>query len=85
MFPSENGDSIDFIAPNQKTFDYWCDGINALLRREMTSAKAGEDLEMFLQMEVKIRLLDLEGIEIPDDPPPVPPLPSDLTFCNQAV
>ena len=78
----ENNDSVDFIAPDQKTFDFWCDGINALLRREMKSAKATEDLEMFLAMEVKIRLLDVEGLEIPDEPPPIPPLPINFNFSQ---
>lgn len=81
----ENGDSVEFIAPNAKTFDYWCDGINTLLGRKMTSAKAAEDLEMFLSMEVKIRLLDVEGFEIMDDPPTIPPLPSSADFKDIAV
>lgn len=81
-FVKENGDTVDFVAPNEKTFHMWCDGIDALLRKEMKSQKAAEDLEMLLAMEVKIRLLDIEGIEIPDEPPPVPPLPPDFNFCH---
>ena len=76
----ENGDTLDFIAPNPKTFDYWCDGLSCLLRKEMKSNKAVEDIEMLLSMEVKIRLLDVEGIEIPDEPPPIPPLPPNFDF-----
>ena len=79
----DNGDSLDFMAPNAATFDYWCDGINALLRKDMESAKAAEDLTMLLTMEVKIRLLELEGIDIPDDPPPVPPLPPNFDFSQE--
>ncbi len=79
----ETGDPLDLVAPDEKTFDLWCDGINTLLMRDMKSARATEDLEMFLSMEVKIRLLDVEGINIPDQPPKVPPLPPDFDFCQE--
>ena len=75
--------SCHFTANDARTFDYWCDGVNALLRRDMMSNKAIEDLEIFLAMEVKIRLLDVEGIEIPNDPPPIPPLPPNYNFSQE--
>ncbi len=77
---SENGESLDLLAPDPKAFDYWCDGLNALLRRDMRSPRAAEDAEMLLAMEVKIRLLELEGVDIPDEPPPIPPLPKNFNF-----
>ena len=66
------------MAPNQKTFDYWCDAINALLRREMVSKKAKEDIDMFLSMEIKIKLLDVEGIKLPKAAPAIPPPPPPM-------
>lgn len=47
----------------------------------MTSAKTIQDLDVLLNMEVKLRLLETEGITIPKDPPPVPPLPKDFNFA----
>ena len=79
----ENGDTLDFIAPSQKSFDYWCDGMNALMRKEMTSEEATKDQEMLLSMEEKIRLLPLEGIEILDEQPPIPPPPPHFNFCQE--
>lgn len=79
----ETGDSLDLTAPDPKTFDHFCDGLNALLGREMSSGKFNEDKEMFLAMEVKIRLLDLEGIDIPDEAPPIPPPPPNFEFSLQ--
>lgn len=70
--------SIDIIAPDQKTFDCWCDAINALLRKDMSSTKAVEDIELFLAMEIKIKLLDVEGIELPKHAPPIPPPPPPI-------
>lgn len=31
MLDSHDVGSLDFVAPDQQTFDYWVDGINALL------------------------------------------------------
>ena len=30
---------LDLVAVDQKTFDYWCDGIHALIRKEMKREK----------------------------------------------
>ena len=39
---------------------------------KMTSELTTQDLEMLLSMEIKLRLLDTEGINIPEQPPPIP-------------
>lgn len=51
-----------------------------LLGREMRSERAQSDLDVLLSMELKLQLLDLENISIPDAPPPVPKPPSNLDF-----
>lgn len=50
---------------------------------KMLSKDAGQDLDMILNMEVRIKLLDIEGIEIPNSPPPIPPLPNDFDFSYE--
>ncbi|KFV67043.1 Engulfment and cell motility protein 3, partial [Dryobates pubescens] len=72
---------LHFIAPTRYEFCLWTDGQNLLLGREMSSERAQTDLEVLLSMELKLRLLDLENISIPDAPPPVPKPPSNLNFC----
>ncbi|NXN27061.1 ELMO3 protein, partial [Nycticryphes semicollaris] len=72
---------LNFIAPNRYEFCLWTDGLNVLLGKEMTSERMQTDLEVLLSMELKLRLLDLENISIPDTPPPVPKPPSNLNFC----
>lgn len=62
-------------------FCLWTDGINVLLGKEMASERTQSDLDILLSMELKLRLLDLENIPIPDDAPPVPKPPSNLNFC----
>lgn len=72
--------SLDFLAPDEQIFDYWTDGINALLKEKMTSKTFENDLETLLTMDIKIRLLDVEGIDIPQDPPEIPDEPEDYDF-----
>ncbi|XP_011502310.1 PREDICTED: engulfment and cell motility protein 1 [Ceratosolen solmsi marchali] len=73
--------SLDFVAPDEQVFDYWTDGINALLGNRMNSKEADKDLETLLSMDIKLRLLDAEGIDIPQNPPPIPDLPLNYDFC----
>ncbi|XP_029882599.1 engulfment and cell motility protein 3 isoform X8 [Aquila chrysaetos chrysaetos] len=72
---------LNFIAPTRYEFCLWTDGLNVLLGKEMTSERMQTDLDVLLSMELKLRLLDLENISIPDTPPPVPKPPSNLNFC----
>ncbi|KAM8799351.1 engulfment and cell motility protein 3 [Eudromia elegans] len=72
---------LNFIAPTRYEFCLWTDGLNMLLGKEMTSERTQTDLDVLLSMELKLRLLDLENISIPDTPPPVPKPPSNLNFC----
>ncbi|XP_076297340.1 engulfment and cell motility Ced-12 isoform X2 [Lasioglossum baleicum] len=75
--------SLDFVAPDEQVFDYWTDGINALLNKKMTSKEAENDLETLLSMDIKLRLLDAEGIDIPQDPPAIPDPPPNYDFCYE--
>uniref|UniRef100_A0A8C7MCU6 Engulfment and cell motility 1 n=1 Tax=Oncorhynchus kisutch TaxID=8019 RepID=A0A8C7MCU6_ONCKI len=67
------------------TYCVWTDGLNALLGKEMTSDFTKSDMDTLLSMEMKLRLLDLENIQIPEAPPPIPKEPSNYDFvydCN---
>ncbi|XP_054262080.1 engulfment and cell motility protein 1 [Macrosteles quadrilineatus] len=75
--------SLDFVAPDEEVFDYWTDGINALLGNKMTSKETENDLGILLSMEIKLRLLDAEGVDIPQEPPPIPDDPPNYDFCYE--
>ncbi|XP_067010137.1 engulfment and cell motility protein 1 [Anabrus simplex] len=75
--------SLDFVAPDEQVFDYWTDGIHALLGNKMLSKKTDNDLETLLSMDIKLRLLDAEGVDIPQDPPPIPADPPNYDFCYE--
>lgn len=77
---SQDTPSLDFVAPDEQVFDYWTDGIHALLGNKMVSKMCENDLETLISMDIKLRLLDAEGIDIPQDPPPIPAEPDNYDF-----
>ena len=46
----------------------------------MISDKAKEDIETLLNMEMKLLLLDVEDVPIPEIPPQTPEEPQDLNY-----
>uniref|UniRef100_A0AAY4CIT3 ELMO domain-containing protein n=1 Tax=Denticeps clupeoides TaxID=299321 RepID=A0AAY4CIT3_9TELE len=73
-------EALNFVAPNKYEYCIWTDGLCALLGREMGSDLTRSDLDTLISMEMKLRLLDLENITIPEAPPPVPKEPSTYNF-----
>ena len=66
---------LELIAPDQKTFDYWCDAIDTIQGQHMKSEEMKKDLDLLLGQEIRLRLLDLEDVKLPDKAPAIPPLP----------
>jgi engulfment/cell motility protein 1 len=81
---SDDQPNLNFVAPDERTYNYWIDGLNALLGNSMTSKEVEVDLELLLGMEMKLKLLETEGYEIPDAPPDIPP-PVPLLDLNAIV
>jgi engulfment/cell motility protein 1 len=50
-------------------------GIACLLEQPMVSKQMEDDYETLLSVEIKLRLLDTEGVDISKDPPPIPKEP----------
>uniref|UniRef100_A0ACB8F7F7 Engulfment and cell motility protein 2 n=1 Tax=Sphaerodactylus townsendi TaxID=933632 RepID=A0ACB8F7F7_9SAUR len=73
-------ETLNFIAPNKYEYCIWIDGLNVLLGKDMASDLTKSDLDTLLSMEMKLRLLDLENVHIPEVPPPVPKEPSSYDF-----
>ena len=73
---------MDFIAKDENVFEVWTDGLNALLSNPLVSQTAMDNLKMLLDMEIRIQMLDLEGITIPESPPPIPDDPPDYDFLQ---
>ncbi|XP_054835846.1 engulfment and cell motility protein 2 isoform X3 [Eublepharis macularius] len=73
-------ETLNFIAPNKYEYCIWIDGLNALLGKDMASELTKSDLDALLSMEMKLRLLDLENVPIPEVAPPIPKEPSSYDF-----
>ncbi|XP_048829165.1 engulfment and cell motility protein 3 isoform X2 [Brienomyrus brachyistius] len=73
--------SLNFVASSRTDFCLWTDGLNVLLGKEMTSESMRSELDILLSMEIKLRLLDLENVPIPETAPPIPKPPSSFNFC----
>ncbi|KAK3571341.1 hypothetical protein QTP86_007965 [Hemibagrus guttatus] len=76
----ESDEYLNFIAQDKYEYCIWTDGLNALLGKEMTSELTKSDMDTLVTMEIKLRLLDLENVQIPDVPPPIPKEPKDYDF-----
>lgn len=75
-----SSEHLDFCASTETVYNIWVDGLSVLLEKRMPSKAAEEDLETLLNMDLKLRLLDLEGITIPNQPPPKPSEPINFDF-----
>lgn len=71
---------LDFIATSDELFAVWTDTLSFLIGKEIISEKFKEDLEMLLNMEMKLLLLDLENVRIPDVSPVIPLEPDNYNF-----
>jgi len=78
----DNTSLLDLVAPDEQTFNYWVDGIDTLLMKEMKSEDYKREKEILTSMEIKLRLLDLEGVDLPTEAPPIPPPPKDFNFAS---
>ena len=76
----EGDEHLDFIAPNVTVYNIWVDGLSILTGKSMPSKASEEDLDTLLNMDLKIRLLDIENVTIPSVPPSIPKEPPDFDF-----
>ncbi|XP_053509408.1 engulfment and cell motility protein 2 isoform X2 [Ictalurus furcatus] len=73
-------EALNFVAPSKYEYCIWMDGLSVLMGKEMCSDLTRSDLDTLISMEMKLRLLDLENISIPEAPPPIPKEPSSYNF-----
>ncbi|XP_050295202.1 engulfment and cell motility protein 1-like [Anthonomus grandis grandis] len=74
-------EKLKCVAKDEQTACYWTDGLLLLLnqgRPEKLSKYYSEELEQLVAMDVRLQILELQNISIPNAPPPEPPLPQVL-------
>lgn len=76
--------SLDLIAKDAPTLLAWADGLNMLLGKdkEPYSPTVKRDLDELADMEIRLQLMELDGVTLPSEPPPVPPPPPDYDFAT---
>lgn len=79
----DDGQPLNLVAPSTKVCHWWLDGLDILMGNTASSIDARGDMGILLDMEVRLRLLETEGIPIPETPPPIPPPPSNFDFASK--
>jgi len=89
-FSSGQNTKLELTHPDKRSLDYWNDGIGCLIDASSKTSQVYPDMlkgkgdsfrdefEKWMEMKVKLKLMPLNGIDIPKDKPPVPPLPKNL-------
>lgn len=57
IYEVDHEDCLNFVALDHKTFCYWVDGLNHLLKSEMTSEEFHKDLAVLLEIDLKIKAM----------------------------
>jgi len=78
----EPGKTIDVIAMNKEDFANWTDGFRILISNKIENQETLDDWKFLTSLELRTHLLELEGLEVPNEPPKLPPLPENFNFCT---
>ena len=63
-------------------YDYWCDGINILMKNEMKSDKFKEEFKELQDIEVRMNFIQVDKNDVTIKFPQVPPPPTNYNFCG---
>lgn len=58
---SDHEDFLNCVAIDRRTYCYWTDGLNALLKNQMTSEEYQRDLQILSKIELKMRSLSTKS------------------------
>lgn len=58
IYESDHEDFLNFVAVDHKTFFYWTDGLNALLKNPMVSEEFEKDLQILSKIELRMRTMN---------------------------
>ncbi len=72
LFKEPGKASLDFTASTKDDFVHWTDALRLLLSDKIENSDTFDEIKTLTNLELRIRLLDLEGIQIPQQAPPIP-------------
>ena len=73
---------LELIARDKTTYDYFCDGLNILLRKTMESDKYWDDFKKLEQMEASMAYIQINKRDTSKNLPRVPLPPSNYNFSQ---
>lgn len=80
---NEIQEGLEFIAMTPRQAAIWRDGMRILTNKPCEEDEFKEDVENLVNLEMGIRMLNLEGVELTSRAPTVPNPPSDWGFFYQ--
>ena len=75
---------LELLAHSQTDYLNWIDGLRLLVGGSMAEKDNLDELASLTSMFINVRLVDLAGITLPEDPPQVPPPPQNFDFASEA-
>lgn len=73
---------VTFMSINTLFNIYYIDDICFIPGQNMTSKTMVKDLKCLIDMEVRLQLMELDGVTIPHSPPPIPDDPPNYDFIG---
>ncbi|EGC40416.1 hypothetical protein DICPUDRAFT_96234 [Dictyostelium purpureum] len=73
---------FELVSNNREDLCNFWDSIRLLSGQDIKSPEGSEDYQSLLNLNTSLKLLDLEGIDIPLQTPPIPLLPENYEFRN---
>eukprot|EP00053_Salpingoeca_punica_P016915 m.161560 g.161560 ORF g.161560 m.161560 type:complete len:721 (+) comp17068_c1_seq5:225-2387(+) len=80
---NEIQECLEFVAVTPRQASMWRDGMRILTNKQCEEDEFKEDVENLVNLEMGIRMLNLQGVELSGRAPTVPNPPSDWGFFYQ--
>lgn len=75
-----SGTDLELIAQSEMEFCNWSDGLRLWLGIPAQEKEITDEINYLSDLMKQVRTLDFTGIDIPENPPEIPPLPADYNF-----
>ena len=76
----QDGTSFDLVALSPQDFVNWTDGIRLLMGNQLETPDTLRSIEVLVSAGTCVRLMNLEGLNIPTKPLDIPELPPNYQF-----
>lgn len=75
---------VELLAQSQSDYLNWIDGLRLFCGGSMAEKDNLDELASLTNMFINVRLVDLAGLQLPEEPPAVPPPPANYDFSAES-